>query len=182
MMKKIRYNIASQKNINRFQLILFLAGLFLISLMSILLGMDRLFDETRQERLERQELTLLKDKLTDVSKMMDDYQDKIGNIKRKWNGRVRLSNRLIARKAFSITDIFNMLEEQIPDGVSLSSVTMKNDAKSGIQLDFVSVSFQNLLEMYRRLNRFRLSIIKETVTPKGMAKSTVLIKIKNEKN
>jgi len=182
MMKKIKYNIAGQKRVNWFQLILFLAGLFLVSLLSIFLGMDRLFDETRQERLERQELNLLKDKLTDVSQMMDEYQGKIGKIKKKWNSRVRLSNRLIASKSFSMTDIFNMLEEQIPDGVSLSSVTKKNDGKSGIQLDFVSGSFQNLMELYRRLARFRLSILKESVTPKGMAKSTVLIKIKNEKN
>jgi len=32
------------------------------------------------------------------------------------------------------------------------------------------------------LARFRLSILKESVTPKGMAKSTILIKLKNEKN
>lgn len=182
MMKKIRYNIASQKRVNWFQLILFLTVLFLVSLLTIFLGMDRLFDETRQERLERQELNLLKDKLTDVSQMMDDYQAKIEKIKKKWNGRVRLSNRLIASKSFSMTDIFNMLEERIPDGVSLSSVTVKNDAKSRIQLDFVSGSFQNLMELYRRFTRFGLSILKESVTPKGMARSTVQIKLKNEKN
>jgi hypothetical protein len=181
-MRKIKYNIASQKRVNRLMLILFLTGLFLISLLSILLGMNRLFDETRQEGIERQELKLLKDKLTDVTQMMSGYQDKIGKISKKWNTRVRLSNRLIARKSFSITEVFNMLEEQIPDDVSLNSVIIKNDAKSGIQLDFVSGSFQNLMELYSRLARFRLAILKESVTPRGMAKSTVMIKIKNEKN
>jgi hypothetical protein len=182
MMKKIKYNIASQKRINRLVLILFLAGLFLTSLLSIILGMDRLFDETRQEGVERQELNLLKDKLTDVSRMTDEYRERIEKIKKKWDSRVRLSNRLIARKSFPMTDLFNMLEERIPDGVSLNSVIVKNDAKSGIQLDFVSDSFQNLMELYRQLARFHLSIVKESVTPKGMARSTVLIKIKNEKN
>jgi hypothetical protein len=182
MMKKIKYNIASHKRINRFLLILFLAGLFLISLLSIILGMDRLFDETRQEGVERQELNLLKDKLTDVSRMSDEYREKIGKIKKKWNSRVRLSNRLIARKSFPMTDLFNMLEERIPDGVSLNSVIVKNDAKSGIQLDFVSDSFQNLMELYRQLAGFHLSIVKESVTSKGMARSTVLIKIADEKN
>lgn len=181
-MKKIKYNIASQKKINRVRLFSLLVGLLLISLLCILFGMNRLFDETRQERIERQELVLLKDKLTDVSQMMDDNRSKIGKIKKKWNKRVRLSNSLIGGKKFSMLSIFNILEEQIPDRVFLNSASIQNDSKSGIQLDFVSGSFKRLMDLYRNLARFNLAIIKESVTPKGLAKSSVVIKIENERN
>jgi hypothetical protein len=180
-MRKIRYNIASQKKINLFHLSLFLSGLFLISVLSFLLGANRLFNETRQDRQERQELKILKNKLTDVAQMTADYREKIDTIKRKWNGRVRLSNRLITRKSFSIIAILSLLEEQIPEGVSLNTISMKNESGSGIQLELTSESFQTLMELYRKLTRFRLTILKESVTPKGMARATVLIKMKNEK-
>ncbi len=181
-MKKIRYNIASQKKINRVRLFSLLVGLLLISLLCIVFGMDRLFDETRQERIERKELVLLKDKLMHVSQMMDDNRSEIEEIKKKWDKRVRLSNSMIGGKRFSMLSIFNILEEQIPDGVFLNSVSIKNDSKSGIQLDFVSGSFKRLMDLYRNLARFNLTIIKESVTPKGLAKSSVVIKIENERN
>jgi hypothetical protein len=181
-MKKIRYNIASEKKVDTLRIFLIGFILFLLSLIFISVGIWKLAVQTIKERNEVEELNILKQKLTSVSGQSVEYKKKINGMKKSWAKRINFSNSLIGWKSFSLVDKLNDLETRIPAGVFVNNLSMVNDSQPVVLAGFVSSSFKNLLVLYKQLSRYNIVIKKETVLPGGLYSADLYIKISDEKN
>jgi Tfp pilus assembly protein PilN len=181
-MKKIRYNIAGEKKIHTRKIVLLSSLLFLLSLACIAAGIWRLSAGTRQQRDEVDELNILREKSSDVRKMIAGYQSKIDEVRKKWGEKINFANALIDQKKFSMVKKLNLLEDLIPDGVFLNNLSMVNAPKAGIQIGCLSGSFKKLMVLYKNLSGYGLSIKKESVLKDGMVHADLAVKIRDEKN
>lgn len=181
-MRKIRYNIASEKKIRHRRVILISSILVILSLGCVAAGIWRLSAENRLHQDEIEELKILRGKFSDVREMIADYRSRIEQIKKKWGPKINFSNGLIDRKSFSMTEKLDLLEDLIPEGVFLNHLRLVNEPKAEIQLGCVSDSFKNLLVFYKNLSGYGMTIKRESVLKDGLYRADLMIKIADEKD
>lgn len=180
-MKKIKYNIADNKKIDHVKLISLSAVMILIALSLIYWGIDNIKSANQKKQNKLDELNGFKVRLSDVLQKTEEYNQKIRKIKKIWQSKVNLSNTLISKKSFSFTGKLDTLENLLPTGAFISTMTIKNSPKVPVQIHVVSRSFPNLVEVYKKFASFNLVITRESISDRSY-KANLNITLSDEKN
>ncbi len=180
-MKKIRYNIAKNKKIDSFKFTLFSTGVVIISILFFVFGIKNLSHNTKKRQKDLTELRQVKSRLDDISNKSEEYNRKINEIKSKWNKQVVFSNLLISKKSFSFLNKLNVLEDLLPEGVSINEINISNDSKSIVQMTIVAHPFSKSIDVFKRFSMYNLNIRDEKEIDRTY-RANLTLKIKDEKN
>ncbi len=180
-MKKIRYNIAKNKKIDSFKFTLFSVGVVIISILFFVFGIKNLSHNTKKRQKDLTELRQFKSRLDDISNKSEEYNRKINEIRSKWNKQVVFSNLLISKKSFSFLNKLNVLEDLLPEGVSINEINISNDSKSIVQMTIVAHPFSKSIDVFKRFSMYNLNI-KDEKEIDGTYRANLTLKIKDEKN
>lgn len=181
-MKRIRYNIAPDRKIRVGRLVFLVAVMWVLTLLFFAIGLGQISSKKRQGRVEENELAVLEEKLSDVSEMAEDYQKKIGQLKKGWSKKIAFSNSMIRQKGFSFYDILNTLEERLLPDMFFSSLTVSSDSGAWINANVIATSFRKMAEFYDKFSPDNLVINKESLQSNRMVNASLSIKLPDEKN
>jgi hypothetical protein len=180
-MKKIKYNIADNKKIDQLKFASISILIIVVAALLFFYGIYNIksVNQSKQDKLE--EMNGFKVRLSDVVQKTDEYNRKIKKIKKVWKSKVNLSNNLINKKSFSFIQRLNKLEKLLPVGAFISTIAMKNNPKAVVQLNVVSSSFPNLVEVYKQFAAYNLHITRESISD-GIYKANLNVTLTDEKN
>lgn len=180
-MKKIKYNIAKNRKIDRFKFVSVAVVILLIAFLVIYWGINNIKSASQKKENKLDEMNGFKVRLSDVIQKTEEYNQKIKKIKKIWQSKVNLSNALISKKSFSFSTRLDKLEQLLPVGTFISTLTIKNNPKSVLNINVVSRSFSNLVEVYKKFAPYNLVITRESIAD-GSYKANLNVNLSDEEN
>ena len=181
IMKKINYNIATKKRMQPGRFIFLTALVWALGILFFGVGLNLISSKNKQGREEAKELSILRDKLSDVSEKTGEYHKKIDYLKRGWNRRIVFSNSLITRKSFSFVALLNMMEDRLPPDMFMSALSISSDSKIPIIADVLATSFKKMGEFYHQFPPRDLIIKKESLEANNLVSASISIGLADEK-
>jgi len=180
-MKTIRINFARQPQIDRPRLFIGGGVLLLLAVLCFWLGIGRLGKTDSAQVEKQQEIERLKQKIAVMTSQSKNNQALIRRQQAKWQRPVNLANALIQKKLFSVVALLNFLEDTLPDGVQVSSLSVSSTQKTKIRMAIKTPSFPQLIALYKRLAPYRLDISREGEND-GFYQASVEITVPNAAN
>ena len=178
-MRKIDFNIGSNKRLNYIRILIL--GLFtiLISTFFIKAGINNIVflnSKTTEKQSRIDDLNIYIDK---VSKNENEIKKGIKQNKMKWEPRIKFINSLIHKKTFPFLHRLDVLEKLMPNEAYLKSIMIKYGSKNRIILNVETNTFNTLLEVYKVFGKLDLKFGKETAKA-GKYLNTMSLVMKDE--
>lgn len=175
-MKRIKYNLAIQKQIDAPSL--WIKGLLLItiSLALILTGTYLVTGIEKKHKEEVNKLELYKKKVEEIRESSKEYSEFIDKAKALWGQRVKFANNLIQRKSFSNIKRLDILENSMPDGVWVEKISLGYGSKSVLVLEVGSYTHGGLFEFYKKMSDFN-PVIQSEGESRGQFHAQVKVKM-----
>lgn len=180
-MRKIRYNISQNKKVDYPRFFLFCSVIFIISAALITFGINNLVTSKNRHQNELKKLNSIEQESDKLSKKRKEYTNIINKAKSEWNSRAKLLNSLISKKTHSYIKKLNALEELLPAGVFISSISLSIESRSRIDFDVVAYSYENIVRAYKNFSKHEL-VIKGDTQSSELFSAKLKIKLKNEKD
>lgn len=160
---KILYNLAKQKKPDIKRFISFTGIMGVIGCALILFGVLHQISYRKKYQEKLNQLDIYRTKIRDLSKSVRSYREEIKVIRKKWDTKVQYANRLIQSKEFSYVDIFDSLENVLPEGVLLSNLSISLSSGNTVSLGVIARSYTALNETYNTLMKhYHVSIRSES--------------------
>ena len=160
-MRKIIFNLSEQRKIDRralsLRVFLCLAAALTIDGFSYRM----LSRHIRKSEIEKAETRVAQQRLIDLSRKAEGYRRYVGGQKGRSSRKIVFANQLISQKTFSYTDRLGFLEKILPEGIQVQSLALTNETADRITFTITAPSFGQLMESYRRLSPFQLSVTGE---------------------
>ncbi len=181
-MKRINYNISEQKKIDISKTVIPMISMTIISILLLIFGIEninstnnRLSDKIAKRNFYRNESQKIK-------KRMREIDEKIKQIRSKWDPKVKFVNASIKiRSRSNPIKILNFIEEILPKSVYISEISITDSASGYINMSVISGSTGQLYGFYRDLVSYDLIILNENESD-NLYKARLRIKYKNEQN
>jgi len=176
-MKRIEYNVSSGKSIDMKHYITSASVILIISALFLILGIKKISDTNTnlREKVDRKRFYgNEQNKITDEGRI---FNERIEEIKKKWNYRVTFANTVINAKVFPFTERLNYFEEILPDMVQLNEIVLDSGVKGSVSLMASSYSTEKLYELYRKLIAHDLVIVSES-EKNGIYRSRMKVTLK----
>ena len=151
-MRRIEYNISSQRRINRPRYGTIMLILLLLSCFFLFAAIKNLSVKSVQHTEEMLQLKTLSDQLDSLTRRVNRGEEDINSTKKRWNSRVRFANTLIKRKSTSILGKLDTLETLMPADSYISEVFIPEPQKNTVEIKTVSYSLSGLLDIYRKFS------------------------------
>jgi hypothetical protein len=161
-MKKIYFNLAEQRKIDRRALAIRIILVLAASLACNGLGYRVLSHHLKKMGNERTENRVAQQKLFDLEWKTKGYRSVISVQKGLWSRKIGFANQLISQKTFSYSDRLGFLEKILPEGAQVQSLTITSDSDNRIALSITAPSFVQLMELYKRLSPYHMFITGES--------------------
>jgi hypothetical protein len=160
-MKKIRYNLAGTRKIDRraFALTLAVLGLAVVFFNAV-----TFFSLARQQKLgraEKSEIRFAAAKLENLRQEMLQRQIGIDVLKKTWEQKLAYANFMIGRKSFSFIARLNFIEKICSAGMSIRQLDLTNDASGRVEMTVSALAQNELLGLYKKLLPHELIIDNE---------------------
>jgi hypothetical protein len=176
-MQRIKYNIATNKQIDHKKLTIISSAIVIISIIFIFISIQRLWggdsdsqDIKRRSIQSRQEIETLK-------KQTQDYQKGINKIKTRWQTRVNFANSLIKGKSLNVVKALDILEQHLPEGVFITHVTYDVEAKFLLQIKIAANSLSRLGEAYKKFSKYK-PIKQNETEERGLFMADLILRVK----
>ncbi|MCP5045570.1 MAG: hypothetical protein GY940_00245 [bacterium] len=176
---KINYNIADNRKVNYVKFALIAGSLAVVSLLFILVGLNQLSDTAQQFQEEKEELQSYKDKISDITKREEEQKQAIKRIKTKWGKKRRFLNSLIDSKVFPYIPKLDKMEELMPAGVFIQTISLSTRAKDTVQLTIAAISATRLVEAFKTFQAYD-AVFKNETQSDGLYKAVVTITVRNK--
>ncbi len=177
---KIKYNIAKNKKLDTRKFFLFCVGALLFSVLFIALGVNNLAVQDKKLSTQKKTQEQYKTRLNDMRKKTGEYNEGIRRINSMWRSRVRLANSLIVNKSFNTVGKLDIIEELLPVGVYIKSISIAAENKSKVQISLVSDAYPRLFEAYKNFSKYDAAILNESVKA-GIYNAAITVILKTEK-
>jgi len=176
-MRKIEYNISSFKSIDLRHFIISISIASLLSVFFVYLGISNIAS-TNVDLKEKVDQKNFYDseqhKIEDNEKL---FEERIGEIKGKWNQRIKFANTVINAKTFPFLKWLNYFENILPDMVQINEILLDSGLKGDVILTVSSYSSEKLYELYKKLIGNNLVIASESEN-NGVFKSKLKVTLK----
>jgi len=181
-MKRINYNISDQKKIDISKTVIPMIFIAIISILLLISGIEninstnnRLSDKIAKRNFYRNESQKIKER-------MGEIDEKIKQIRLKWNSKVKFVNTSIKiRFRSNPIKVLDFIEEILPKSVYISEISITDSASGYINMSVISESTEQLYGFYKDLVAFDLIILNENEYD-NLYKAKLRIKYKNEQN
>jgi len=160
-MRRITYNLASDRKIDRRAFSLVLGAL---ALALVVLNAATVFNLSRLGRPDsavEQEIGSLSRKMAALQQTELERQQQIAAWKKTWNRQLALANALIARKRFSFVARLDFVEKVCGPGTSVRHLAMANEAAGKLSLAVSALAQNQLMGLYKKLLPYKLVIANE---------------------
>jgi hypothetical protein len=161
-MRKINYNLAGTRKIDRRAFALNLGVLLLALVLLNAATISNLARLQSQSRAEKKEIGSLAKKMSVMNQRTVQRQDKIAVLQKTWNQQLAFANSLIMRKCFSFVARLNFLERICGDGIIVRQLGIANEAEGRITMAVNALSQKELIVLYKKLLPYKLGIASET--------------------
>ena len=160
-MRKIVFNLSEQKKIDRRALSFRISLVLAVALTCDGFGYLMLSRHIRKSEIEKAEIRVSQQRLLDLAKKAEGYRRYITGKKGRWSRKIVFANQLVSQKTFSYTDRLGFLEKILPEGVQVQSLALTNETADRITFTIAAPSFGQLMESYRKLSPYQLSVTGE---------------------
>jgi cell division protein FtsB len=175
----IKYNIASHRKINYTLFILLAAALVILSAALVTGGALQLAATSKQFKTEKEELRAYKEKIQAINEREAQQEQEIKKVKAKHRRKRSFLNMMIDDKLFPYMNKLDQLEEVLPAGVFVRTISLSTKNKASVQVGIAAVSSQKLLEAYKVFLKYNLVVNNETEAD-GLFRATITIVLKHE--
>ncbi len=161
-MKRIVYNIASDKVIDRKHMVISVLLIIVSSMFFVFWGVRNIsnVNSNLKEKINRRKF--YKAEKRKIADNEQSYKDKITVIKNKWGNKVTFANKILRAKAFSFIEQLEFFEEILPEMIQIKEISLDSNIKGNIRFTVSSYSTENLYELYSKLVDNNLIIISES--------------------
>ncbi len=173
----IKYNLSKNKKLAYGKSSLSSSVLVIASLLFLGMGINNLLVKDKQLQKDKEKLNFYNSKLNEMSEKSYNYGKEIKKIGSKWRIKVKFSNSLISRKAFSLIERLNVIEDLLPFGVYIKDISMKVEPRGNVQLTIVANSYASLFQVYKRFSKFDPAIRNE-IESEGIYQARISLNLK----
>jgi cell division protein FtsL len=181
-MKRISYNIADNKKIDKLKFTFYSAIVVMISLVFLALGIRNLWSIDQQERQQKEQAIQDRLELEKLTQENAQREEKVAKRKVEWKAQVDFSNWLINEKQFSVIGKLELLEKNLPEGAFFTQVNLDRENSSILRIGIAADSLPRLIETYHNFAAYQPEIQDEK-EDEGLLKAGLVLhfKIKSQK-
>jgi hypothetical protein len=175
-MRKIRYNIAENRKVDYVKFALFSSIVVGISLLFVFLGIGNLWSSDKRVREQKETVELNEKKMSQLTNDTKKYDSEIRLMSAKWRKPLAFANTLIHGKNFSVIGRLAILEEHLPEGVSVTYLSLDIDKPSQVHFNIASHTLPRLIETYKVFEKYR-AVVKDETEDEGLLKAELLLNL-----
>ncbi len=160
-MKKIAYNLASDRRVDNWTFAWRAAALALASLLLVGLAVANLARQREIDRSAGSSTHLLAGKIDRMREENVRLRGEIDALKKAWTRQLATANRLIEHKSFSFVSRLDFLEKAFRPGLRILQISLVNEASGRVSMTVSAQSLRDLFAFYKNLAPYDLAISNE---------------------
>ncbi len=160
-MKKIAYNLASDRRVDNLTFAWRAAALALASLLLVGLAVANLAHQRDIDRNAGSSTRLLAEKIDRMQTENGRLRGEIDTLKKAWTRELATANRLIEHKHFSFVSRLDFLEKAFRPGLRILHISLVNEASGRVSMTVSAQSLRDLFAFYKELAPYDLAVSNE---------------------